>query len=229
MYSTLYDLIVKYDAGLSMCGVYHVYDGKEIEIEKDPRDFCTDTEEAMKIVIECEINSVFAVNKLYRRELFEGVKYPVGKIAEDAFVIMPILEKAKRVAFTTVQKYYYFHRENSITSRVFSKKDYDSIEAHEQNYKYICEHYPNIEQSARMRLYWSRFYVLDKMLASDNVSRDEYMPVVKYIRQGAAFIMFKTRFSKGRKLATAVLLFSVSLYRKLLLKNNDKNKRMNSK
>ncbi len=223
MYEVLYNAMEKYGAQMSMCDVYDVYDGQEIPVQDNIRDFATDAEEAMKIVMDGQINYAYAVNKLYKKELFSDIKYPVGKIIEDAFVILFLLEKTQKVAFSTARKYYYYHRENSIVSNAFSKKHYDCIEAHEQNYRFICEKHPNIEKAARMRLYWSRFFVLDKMLVSDSVGKDEYMPIVKYIRRGVPYIVFESILSKPRKIAAIILLFSVSAYKKLLLKKMKQN------
>ena len=227
MYEVLYETLTKHDADMSMCGVYELYDGQEARQVDKISDFSCTPEEAMKIVIDGQINYAYAVNKLYKRELFDEIRYPVGKIIEDAFVILFLLEKTKKVALTDARKYYYFHRENSITSRTFSKKHYDCIEAHENNYKFIIEHHPSLEKTARMRLYWSRFFVLDKMLCADNVEKSEYMPLVKYIRRGAKYIMFESILSRSRKIATFVLLFSVRAYRTLLMRNNEKNRQIN--
>ncbi len=224
MYEILYHTMDKYDAEMSMCDVYDVYDGKEVSQRDDVRDFSVDAEQAMKIVMDGQINYAYAVNKLYRKELFDEIRYPKGKIIEDAFVILFLLEKTKRVAFSTARKYYYYHRENSIVSNAFSKKHYDCIEAHEQNYKFICEKHPVIEKSARMRLYWSRFFVLDKMLVSSSVTKNEYMPLVKYIRRGVPYIVFESILSKQRKIAAIILLFSVGAYRKLLFKKAEQNR-----
>ena len=227
MYEVLYATLEKHNADMSMCGVYELYEGQAAEQVSEIRDFACTPEEAMKIVIDGQINYAYAVNKLYRRELFDEIRYPVGKIIEDAFVILFLLEKTERVALTNARKYYYFHRENSITSRTFSKKHYDCIEAHENNYRFICEKHPSLEKTARMRLYWSRFFVLDKMLSADNVKKSEYMPLVRYIRRGAGYVIFGSILSRSRKLATLVLLFSVRAYRALLLRNNEKNKQIN--
>ena len=224
MYETLYNVLTKYGADMSMCDVYDVYEGQEPAQNEQIRDFSVTPEEAMKIVIDGQINYAYAVNKLYKKKLFDAVRYPVGKIIEDAFIILFLLEKTEKVALTTACKYYYYHRENSIVSNSFSKKHYDCIEAHENNYKFICEHHPRLEKTARMRLYWSRFFVLDKMLLSDGVEKDEYMPIVKYIRRGVPYIVFGSILSKQRKIASLILLFSVGAYKKLLLRKSKQNK-----
>ncbi|MBQ2863648.1 MAG: glycosyltransferase [Clostridia bacterium] len=228
MYETLYGLISEYDAQIAMCGLYDVYEGKPARQVDSIESSCYDKVAAMKMVLEAKVVSVTAVNKLYRRSMFESVSYPVGRTAEDAFVILHLLSQAERVAITNERKYYYFHRENSITTRSFSKRDFDAIAAYEHNYSFICENFPELEKTAKMRLYWANFYVLDKMMLSQNATKSDYMPLVKYIRGGISFILFDDCFLASRKLAALVLCFSVGAYKRLVVSNTEKNKKINA-
>lgn len=218
MYMTLYEIMIRYGAKISVCDKFDVTEGS-VGVYEDVSDaevFCTDAEEAMRIVLDGKRNYAYAWNKLYKREVFDNIRYPVGKFIEDAFIILQLFDAAERVVFTTAKKYYYLCRPNSIMTLKFSPKHLDCIEAHEKNYRYILEKHPAIEKNARMRLYWSRFFVLDKMLVSDNVKKQDYMPHVRYIRGGVPFIVFGSVLSVSRKIAAIVLLFSVRGYRALL-------------
>ena len=228
MYSTLYKLLAENNAQISMCGLYDVYESIPVEQVSEIRTLCVSRTEAMKMVLEAKTVSVTAVNKLYERSMFDNVKYPVGRTAEDAFVILHLLELADRIAITNERKYYYFHRENSITTRSFSKKDFDAISAYEHNYQFITERFPELEYTARMRLYWAHFYVLDKMMLSDNATKSDYMPLVKYLRKGCGFIFRNDCFLRSRKIAALVLCVSVRAYRLLVIRNTQKNKRINA-
>ena len=218
MYETLYEIMIRYGAKISVCDKFDVIEGVDrvYEDTAEAEEFCTDAEEAMKIVLDGKRNYAYAWNKLYKREVFDGIRYPKGKFIEDAFIILELFDAAERVAFTTAKKYYYLCRPNSIMTLSFSPKHLDCIEAHEKNYRYVCEKHPALEKNARMRLYWSRFFVLDKMLVSDNVKAKDYMPHVRYIRGGVPFIVFGSVLSVSRKIAAIVLLFSVRGYRALL-------------
>ena len=57
-----------------------------------------------------------AWNKLYKRSLWQGIRYPVGKINEDEFTTYKILYHAKNVVVTNQMYYYYFYNSNSITT-----------------------------------------------------------------------------------------------------------------
>lgn len=80
----------------------------------------TDSEEGLRQVMKARVFGVMPWGKLYRREIFEGVVYPEKTIAEDAYVIVPLMEHCRKVAFSTAQKYYYVHRARKPHDKRFS-------------------------------------------------------------------------------------------------------------
>jgi len=81
---------------------------------------------------ENSLDLTVAWNKLYKRNLFEIIRYPLGKINEDEFVTYKIFYLASKCVYTCAKTYYYFQRENSIINQQFSKKNLDVIEAFEE-------------------------------------------------------------------------------------------------
>lgn len=61
------------------------------------------------------INYWVTWNKLYRKELFDGIRYPVGRVHEDMFTSHRLLWKARKTAVTNLYLYYYLQRNNSLT------------------------------------------------------------------------------------------------------------------
>ena len=55
----------------------------------------------------------YAWGKLYKRNLFEDVRFPVGMIFEDFYLIPEIVLKASTIAETKYKLYYYFQRSDS--------------------------------------------------------------------------------------------------------------------
>lgn len=56
-------------------------------------------------------------NKLMKKELFDGLKYPDVHIAEDEYMIYHILEKTKKITFVSKKTYNYCNNPNGITSK----------------------------------------------------------------------------------------------------------------
>ena len=132
MYELLYKAIIKEEADLSICGIYDVYEGKDPIIKPTIKKTVT-AEEALLLILQGNIISVHAVNKLYKRELFSTIRYPEGKYHEDSFIIVDLLNQCHKVAIDSEQKYYYYHRLGSINTESFSEKQFEFIEAWENN------------------------------------------------------------------------------------------------
>lgn len=63
-----------------------------------------------------------ACNKMFRRELFDGITFPVGRCAEDQGTVYKVLHKAKRVYVVEELFYNYYQRNGSISYVDFSPK-----------------------------------------------------------------------------------------------------------
>ena len=56
-------------------------------------------------------------NKLMKKELFDGLKYPDVHIAEDEYMIYHILERTNKITFVSKKTYNYCNNPNGITSK----------------------------------------------------------------------------------------------------------------
>lgn len=73
-----------------------------------------------------------AWNKIYKRSLWDGIEYPVGKINEDEFTTYKIFYKAKNVVVTNDIYYYYYYNANSITTNEKYLENTDVFEAFDE-------------------------------------------------------------------------------------------------
>lgn len=218
MYETLYRQMVASKADLSMCGHYDVYHQIPEKQVAEIKTWELMPEEAIKMVMEAKILSVTAVNKLYKKALFEQLRFRIGKIAEDAFIMVDLIHQCSKIVATNEKKYYYVHRENSITTQKFSLKFLNVIEAYEQNAKIISENYPDLYDVAIMRLNWAYFYVLDRLLV-DNDFKDKVLEdrLISYLKKNKKSILMDSRFTRARKMIFLALCLSRKLYLKILL------------
>ena len=219
MYEVLLKNLNNTDADLSMCALYDVYNNTPEAQVTNKETWKLSSEQAIKMVMEAKILSVTAVNKLYRKSLFTDLKFEVGKIAEDAFIMIKLLDKCEKIVATNEKKYYYVHRENSITTQKFSTKFLNVIEAYEQNSNIILEKYPKLKDVAQTRMNWAYFYVLDRLLLDDNYNYKELEnKLISYLKNHRKDILNNPLFKTGRKIGFIALLLSRNLYRKLIEK-----------
>ena len=85
-----------------------------------------------------ERNSCYVVswNKLYVKRLFDDLRYPVGFIHEDEFLIHELVYKCTLISCISDKLYYYTQREDSIMGSDFSAKRMDVAYAALEQYKF---------------------------------------------------------------------------------------------
>ncbi|MCT2160841.1 glycosyltransferase family 2 protein [Granulicatella adiacens] len=218
MYEVLLSNLLKYDAEISFCRLYDVYNDQVLKDESKNEPYLMTSEEAIKMVLEAKIFSVTAVNKLYKKSLFNQIRFEKGKIAEDAFLMVDLLSRCQKIAATEVHKYYYMHRENSITTQKFTPKFLNVIEAYEKNAKIVAEKYPNLQYQADTRICWAYFYVLDRLL-KDEAYKDSALEaqLIQNLKKYKKFILGNSLFNNKRKLSFLLLLIHKNLY-KIIIK-----------
>lgn len=220
MYEKLYNWITENEADIAMCELCHCYEDKEITKRTNTEFGVVNDEQAIRLVMEGNKATVSAVNKLYKTSIFDKVKYPVGKLTEDAFVIVEVLMQARKVVYSTEELYYYVHRKNSITTSRFKKKDLNVLEAYSKNRELIKKNYPALRDVADMRCIWAHFYVLDKMMLSKELEeKDIQKKIIKTLRKNYKFIMKNELFNISRKIAMTLLMINQKLYKVCVLVN----------
>lgn len=81
------------------------------------------------------LNSII-VNKLYRRELFEGIRFPEGRIQEDEATAYKLLDQCRVVSILSEPLYYYIEHPNSTMTSKYSVRRLDGVEACYERYFY---------------------------------------------------------------------------------------------
>ena len=71
-----------------------------------------------------------AWNKLYKKELFANVRYPVGRIHEDVYILYSLVSQCARIAATDQIGYYYLFRASGIMNRTRSIRNLTNPEAY---------------------------------------------------------------------------------------------------
>ncbi len=113
---TLYKLVKKDNTSISICGRLYEFENGEKKC-KYSDDFTKkyDLESAIE-----EMNSFYyfdmsACGKLFNKQLFNDIRFPVGKLSEDYFIMYKLFLKSGYVSYTTKPMYNYLQRQNSIS------------------------------------------------------------------------------------------------------------------
>ena len=86
------------------------------------------------------VNATVAWAKLYRKDLFSSIRYPVGKIHEDEFVTYKILFSQDKVVFRESAFYCYFQNPSGIIRSTWSKAHLAALDAFQAQIRYFRHH-----------------------------------------------------------------------------------------
>ncbi len=100
-------------------------------------------EEAIQFLLRSDGFGDYAVNKMYKRALFDGIRYPEGKLYEDVYTTYKVFDKAETVAVTNRDFYYYRYNSEGIShSQKFKKHTTDFVYASLEQLDFVREKYP---------------------------------------------------------------------------------------
>ncbi len=128
----LYDLVLGYNAQISICGMYMTR--KEDENYKVTSEY-TEVYNKQKALEEMFYRKKFshsASAKLYIKELFYDVRFPIGRFCEDLFTTYKAIDKASTIVFGNKIGYYYYRRPDSLMTKNLSKVNTDPLLAFKQ-------------------------------------------------------------------------------------------------
>lgn len=137
------------------------------EIDADGEAEVLTPEQAIETMLLADKFDVSPWAKLYRAELFHGIRYPEGKIFEDLATTYKLIARSKRPVYLPKKLYYYFLREGSIMhERKFERKNMQGIEFNKEILKFVKASYPDIYPAAVYRFYCSNRRALHAALSS---------------------------------------------------------------
>ena len=127
MIEELYNLLIKYDADISMCSVIKKIQSEEFCFRQVEKENITVYEgrEKSELINLYNLNSAIQCNKLFKKEILKDIRFPLGKYHEDEFVIHRELYNANRIVETNRMLYIYLRHKDSITSNKTAKNEYD--------------------------------------------------------------------------------------------------------
>lgn len=81
----------------------------------------------------------YAWGKLYHKDVFDDVRYPIGKIFEDTFTTYKVLHKCEKIAYTDLQLYYYFQNKQGISHSPWKPSELVIFDAMQDQLKFYKE------------------------------------------------------------------------------------------
>lgn len=179
----MYDNLKNYCADISGCHFEYAFDGtRTTEINKAVSVNKWTSEEALRALLQQDRFTTSAWGLLIRRQLFDGIKFPLGKYYEDLGTVYKLLHRAKIIVHSDQRLYYYYQRIGSIQGERYSKRHYDELVIMQELYDFVRYWYPNILYAARERLVGVCFHLILMMDSFDRHSVPEANEMIRIIK-----------------------------------------------
>lgn len=145
MYKILFDTIQANNSDMVICDYYKV---NEDDINKFRNLKCNCENIEVKNLNKLESidnlfltgeKFIFAWNKLYKRELFNDLRYEKGRIYEDEYLAHRILYKCNKVSIIEAKIYYYVQRKGSLINSPFTVRRFDKVYAIKDRVDFLRE------------------------------------------------------------------------------------------
>lgn len=192
----LYNAVSKNNADISTCGHFRVnFDGslkKIYHLSDNPEDIiCTSGKDAIMNMFYEKICSASSGSKLYKRELFNNLRFPDYIMGEDTFVVYHTFKEASLVAHTNKPLYYYVQHTASVTN---SKSNFYKFYDYVRLYDYIinsddCNHNSEYFLSIVNRLVENNFWVYMKLRNCPNMFFEEKKHIENNIKKYRKFVI----------------------------------------
>lgn len=113
MYGFLYRLLKENEADISICSHYRDKGGKSVAKYASGEQFAFARDEGIReLVVDKHVRN-YMWDKLFKRQLFTGISFPVGHVFEDLAICYKLFYAAEKVVVQDSPKYHYVIRECS--------------------------------------------------------------------------------------------------------------------
>lgn len=160
--SFLYKQLKNNDADIATILYRKIYEDDNVtdEIISAPTSFVYDNTEALEKLLYQENCTTSAWGKLYKKDLFRNVEYPVGKVHEDFPVTYKLFYKSTKVVISDAKMYYYLLRKTSITGSNYNAKRAISLQFAKEETEFVQKKVPSLISAANNREFMEGIFTI---------------------------------------------------------------------
>lgn len=186
----LYNAVIQTGLEVSICG-YQETDGFIPKVNEAC--LMAKTWNTEKFYSEHNVNAIVAWGKLYKRECFQKIRYPVGKIHEDEFITYKILFHFREVAIIDEPLYAYYINHNGITKSAWNPQRLQILDACVERIGWFQEHKMDRMRRLTLKHYlWHIRTIRETIIGMDDrQTKRKYVPLLTKRLRKVLFLYHK--------------------------------------
>lgn len=151
MFGYLSEGMQKHKADIAVCGRIEVYTDRQKWIGW-PEERVLNREQAIGILLEDTRMQNYVCDKLWKRELFQGIEFPEGRSFEDIATTYRLFEKADTILCLPDCKYFYLQRSDGIVHSRSLDNEINYHYAVREQYLNLKDRYPQFQERMTNRI-----------------------------------------------------------------------------
>ena len=193
------------DSDIVICNILKKIKNKLIDNRCSNKKIETvDNIKALEDLLYIKHNGATFCGTLFKRELFNNIKFKKDILYEDTDVIYKLVDNAKKITYYNTPIYVYrIKKENSIMRSSFSEKNMILIDISKNIINYIKEHHPELENAAIYTINNNCLELL-KLKVLSKKEYDDNEKIIKEIRKNKTIIINDKNSSKGKIIQTKI-------------------------
>ncbi|WP_069998869.1 glycosyltransferase family 2 protein [Cellulosilyticum sp. I15G10I2] len=169
MFEHLVNLITRYDADISICGSLNDFGNRLEPYFIFDELIVLDKIQGLDELLKREKYNVAPPTKLFRKSLFEGLRFPVGALVDDIHIIYKVFSNANTIVAQGTPLYHFTKHDNNMTSFIQSNNlSADLLNEYLLMYRerteYLSEKIPLIKPRARYSEWSYMISMCDKIV-----------------------------------------------------------------
>lgn len=167
MFEAMLAAVEAYNADIAICSRMEIYPDHSFPMGWQQAELLN-KEQAVALLVEDNVIRSYLCDKLWKRGLFQDIRFPQLKVFEDMAVMYQLFMRAERVVCLPDVLYHYEHHDASLTavpcleSRVnFYRVTQERYEALEQDFPQLTERLALVLAEAAIRI-WTAYYDTSK-------------------------------------------------------------------
>lgn len=163
MFATMLRGAKAYDADIAICSRIEAYPDHSFQMGWQQTEVL-DKEQAIALLVEDDVVRSYLCDKLWKRELFQGIRLPQLKAFEDMAVMYQLFMSAERVVCLPDVLYHYEHHDGGLTAAPslesgmdFCRVTRERYDALERDFPQLTERLVPVLAEAAVRI-WTSYY-----------------------------------------------------------------------
>lgn len=197
MFEKLFENLIETKSSIAVCGVARFDEnGNFINIENSfAKNEKLTPDQAIRYFFDGKSMPAWACNKLYKKELWDSVRFPLGRPFEDVPVMRRFVLQENPIVVLSDVLYHYLARTDSISGCQINSNFWWLMKEVEENVRISKECYNGLyDKETKSNLFWLCFHFLRKIITGNNREMFGKIPeLVLKIQRHKSYIRYSRR------------------------------------